>query len=250
MLRPAAPARPAVALSLLAVGALALVGCGGGGGEASSSSADASESAPTGAGSDLTDEQEERVEALEDVLLTPETAPDGVFTDMETQAGGDGEPISTSLSLTGVTPTGACADLIEQINTQQAPGLGGALAQYEVDPAAVTGLAGSQAGAFGMVAVTDDGTDLLAPFGELADTCGTFGDPDGVEAAFTKVPGVPDAVHIALGNSGMDTAVFTMTVGGVTDGDELVYLGMVGLDEEIAAETLRAQVEAFEARER
>lgn len=249
MLRPAAPARPAVALSLLAVGALALVGCGGGGGEASSSSADASESAPTGAGSDLTDEQEERVEALEDVLLTPETAPGGVFTGMETQAGG-GEPISTSLSLTGVTPTGACADLIEQINTQQAPGLGGALAQYEVDPAAVTGLAGSQAGAFGMVAVTDDGTDLLAPFGELADTCGTFGDPDGVEAAFTKVPGVPDAVHIALGSSGMDTAVFTMTVGGVTDGDELVYLGMVGLDEEIAAETLRAQVEAFEKRER
>ena len=300
MLRPAAPARPAVALSLLAVGALALVGCGGGGGEASSSSpssdassaspatvsatasptqdastsssaapstavstasssaassvaasasADASESASMGAGSDLTDEQEERVEALEDVLLTPETAPGGVFTGMETQAGG-GEPISTSLSLTGVTPTGACADLIEQINTQQAPGLGGALAQYEVDPAAVTGLAGSQAGAFGMVAVTDDGTDLLAPFGKLADTCGTFGDPDGVQAAFTKVPGVPDAVHIALGNSGMDTALFTMTVGGVTDGDELVYLGMVGLDEEIAAETLRAQVEAFEARER
>ena len=294
MLRTAAP------LSLLAVGALALVGCGGRGGEASSSSpssdassaspatvsatasptqdaatsssaapstavstasssaassvaasasADASESASMGAGSDLTDEQEERVEALEDVLLTPETAPGGVFTGMETQAGG-GEPISTSLSLTGVTPTGACADLIEQINTQQAPGLGGALAQYEVDPAAVTGLAGSQAGAFGMVAVTDDGTDLLAPFGELADTCGTFGDPDGVEAAFTKVPGVPDAVHIALGNSGMDTALFTMTVGGVTDGDELVYLGMVGLDEEIAAETLRAQVEAFEARER
>ena len=294
MLRTAAP------LSLLAVGALALVGCGGRGGEASSSSpssdassaspatvsatasptqdaatsssaapstavstasssaassvaasasADASESASMGAGSDLTDEQEERVEALEDVLLTPETAPGGVFTGMETQAGG-GEPISTSLSLTGVTPTGACADLIEQINTQQAPGLGGALAQYEVDPAAVTGLAGSQAGAFGMVAVTDDGTDLLAPFGKLADTCGTFGDPDGVEAAFTKVPGVPDAVHIALGNSGMDTALFTMTVGGVTDGDELVYLGMVGLDEEIAAETLRAQVEAFEARER
>ena len=295
MLRTAAP------LSLLAVGALALVGCGGRGGEASSSSpssdassaspatvsatasptqdastsssaapstavstasssaassvaasasADASESASMGAGSDLTDEQEERVEALEDVLLTPQTAPDGVFTDMETQAGGGGEPISTSLSLTGVTPTGACADLIEQINTQQAPGLGGALAQYEVDPAAVTGLAGSQAGAFGMVAVTDDGTDLLAPFGKLADTCGTFGDPDGVQAAFTKVPGVPDAVHIALGNSGMDTALFTMTVGGVTDGDELVYLGMVGLDEEIAAETLRAQVEAFEARER
>ena len=294
MLRTAAP------LSLLAVGALALVGCGGRGGEASSSSpssdassaspatvsatasptqdastsssaapstavstasssaassvaasasADASESASMGAGSDLTDEQEERVEALEDVLLTPETAPGGVFTGMETQAGG-GEPISTSLSLTGVTPTGACADLIEQINTQQAPGLGGALAQYEVDPAAVTGLAGSQAGAFGMVAVTDDGTDLLAPFGKLADTCGTFGDPDGVQAAFTKVPGVPDAVHIALGNSGMDTALFTMTVGGVTDGDELVYLGMVGLDEEIAAETLRAQVEAFEARER
>ena len=294
MLRTAAP------LSLLAVGALALVGCGGGGGEASSSSpssdassaspatvsatasptqdastsssaapstavstasssaassvaasasADASESASMGAGSDLTDEQEERVEALEDVLLTPETAPGGVFTGMETQAGG-GEPISTSLSLTGVTPTGACADLIEQINTQQAPGLGGALAQYEVDPAAVTGLAGSQAGAFGMVAVTEDGTDLLEPFGELADTCGTFGDPDGVEAAFTKVPGVPDAAHIALGNSGMDTALFTMTVGGVTDGDELVYLGMVGLDEEIAAETLRAQVEAFEKRER
>lgn len=48
----------------------------------------------------------------------------------------------------------------------------------------------------------------------------------------------------------MDTALFTMTVGGVTDGDELVYLGMVGLDEEIAAETLRAQVEAFEKRER
>ena len=294
MLRTAAP------LSLLAVGALALVGCGGRGGEASSSSpssdassaspatvsatasptqdastsssaapstavstasssaassvaasasADASESASMGAGSDLTDEQEERVEALEDVLLTPETAPGGVFTGMETQAGG-GEPISTSLSLTGVTPTGACADLIEQINTQQAPGLGGALAQYEVDPAAVTGLAGSQAGAFGMVAVTDDGTDLLAPFGKLADTCGTFGDPDGVEAAFTTVPGVPDAVHISLGNSGMDTALFTMTVGGVTDGDELVYLGMVGLDEEIAAETLRAQVEAFEKRER
>ena len=294
MLRTAAP------LSLLAVGALALVGCGGRGGEASSSSpssdassaspatvsatasptqdastsssaapstavstasssaassvaasasADASESASMGAGSDLTDEQEERVEALEDVLLTPETAPGGVFTGMETQAGG-GEPISTSLSLTGVTPTGACADLIEQINTQQAPGLGGALAQYEVDPAAVTGLAGSQAGAFGMVAVTEDGTDLLEPFGELADTCGTFGDPDGVEAAFTTVPGVPDAVHISLGNSGMDTAVFTMTVGGVTDGDELVYLGMVGLDEEIAAETLRAQVEAFEKRER
>ena len=297
MLRTAAPARPAATLSLLAVGALALVGCGGGGGEAPSSSpssdassaspapvtatasptqdaatpsyaapstavssasssvaasasADAAESGPTGAGSDLTDEQEERVEALEDVLLTPQTAPDGVFTDMETQAGGGGEPISTSLSLTGVTPTGACADLIEQINTQQAPGLGGALAQYEVDPDAVTGLAGSQAGAFGMVAVTDDGTDLLAPFGKLADTCGTFGDPDGVEAAFTKVPGVPDAVHIALGNSGMDTALFTMTVGGVTDGDELVYLGMVGLDEEIAAETLRAQVEAFEKRER
>lgn len=245
MLRTAAP------LSLLAVGALALVGCAGGGGEASSSaSADASESGPTGAGSDLTDEQEERVEALEDVLLTPQTAPDGVFTDMETQAGGGGEPISTSLSLTGVTPTGACADLIEQINTQQAPGLGGALAQYEVDPAAVTGLAGSQAGAFGMVAVTEDGTDLLEPFGELADTCGTFGDPNGVEAAFTTVPGVPDAVHISLGNSGMDTPVFTMTVGGVTDGDELVYLGMVGLDEEIAAETLRAQVEAFEKRER
>lgn len=297
MLRTAAPARPAATLSLLAVGALALVGCGGGGGEAPSSSpssdassaspapvtatasptqdaatpssaapstavstasssvaasasADAAESGPTGAGSDLTDEQEERVEALEDVLLTPQTAPDGVFTDMETQAGGGGEPISTSLSLTGVTPTGACADLIEQINTQQAPGLGGALAQYEVDPAAVTGLAGSQAGAFGMVAVTEGGTDLLAPFGELADTCGTFGDPDGVEAAFTKVPGVPDAAHIALGNSGMDTALFTMTVGGVTDGDELVYLGMVGLDEEIAAETLRAQVEAFEKRER
>ncbi|MBN6750484.1 hypothetical protein JRG50_08830 [Micrococcus luteus] len=203
-----------------------------------------------GAGSDLTDEQEERVEALEDVLLTPQTAPDDVFTDMETQVGGGGEPISTSLSLTGVTPTGACADLIEQINTQQAPGLGGALAQYEVDPAAVTGLAGSQAGAFGMVAVTEDGTDLLEPFGELADTCGTFGDPYGVEAAFTTVPGVPDAVHISLGNSGMDTPVFTMTVGGVTDGDELVYLGMVGLDEEIAAETLRAQVEAFEKRER
>ena len=297
MLRIAAPARPAAALSLLAGGALALVGCGGGGGEASSSSpssdpssaspatvtvtasptqdaatsssaapstasssasssvaasasADASESALTGAGSDLTDEQEERVAALEDVLLTPQTAPDGVFTDMETQVGGGGEPISTSLSLTGVTPTGACADLIEQINTQQAPGLGGALAQYEVDPAAVTGLAGSQAGAFGMVAVTEDGTDLLEPFGELADTCGTFGDPDGVEAAFTTVPGVPDAVHISLGNSGMDTALFTMTVGGVTDGDELVYLGMVGLDEEIAAETLRAQVEAFEKRER
>ncbi|MFB1428736.1 hypothetical protein ACEUE7_10675 [Micrococcus endophyticus] len=297
MLRTAAPARPAATLSLLAVGALALVGCGGGGGEAPSSSpssdassaspapvtatasptqdaatpssaapstavstasssvaasasADAAESGPTGAGSDLTDEQEERVEALEDVLLTPQTAPDGVFTDMETQAGGGGEPISTSLSLTGVTPTGACADLIEQINTQQAPGLGGALAQYEVDPDAVTGLAGSQAGAFGMVAVTEGGTDLLAPFGELADTCGTFGDPDGVEAAFTKVPGVPDAAHIALGNSGMDTALFTMTVGGVTDGDELVYLGMVGLDEEIAAETLRAQVEAFEKRER
>lgn len=297
MLRTAAPARPAATLSLLAVGALALVGCGGGGGEAPSSSpssdassaspapvtatasptqdaatpssaapstavstasssvaasasADAAESGPTGAGSDLTDEQEERVEALEDVLLTPQTAPDGVFTDMETQAGGGGEPISTSLSLTGVTPTGACADLIEQINTQQAPGLGGALAQYEVDPDAVTGLAGSQAGAFGMVAVTEGGTDLLAPFGELADTCGTFGDSDGVEAAFTKVPGVPDAAHIALGNSGMDTALFTMTVGGVTDGDELVYLGMVGLDEEIAAETLRAQVEAFEKRER
>lgn len=298
MLRTAAPARPAT-LSLLAVGALALVGCGGGGGEASSSSpssdassaspatvsasptqdaatsssaapsaavstasssasssvaasasAAASESASAGAGSDLTAEQEARVEALQDVLLTPETAPDGAFTDMETQVAGGGEPISTSLSLTGVTPTGACADLIEQINTQQAPGLGGALAQYEVDPAAVTGLAGSQAGAFGMVAVTDDGTDLLAPFGKLADTCGTFGDPDGVEAAFTTVPGVPDAVHIALGNSDMDTALFTMTVGGVTDGDELVYLGMVGLDEEIAAETLRAQVEAFGARER
>ncbi len=280
-----ARARLVAAPALLSAAALALVGCGGGddaepsaaqtvtvtaspeedassssaapstavstasSSVAASASADASESGPTGAGSDLTDEQEERVEALEDVLLTPQTAPDGVFTDMETQAGG-GEPISTSLSLTGVTPTGACADLIEQINTQQAPGLGGALAQYEVDPAAVTGLAGSQAGAFGMVAVIEDGTDLLAPFGELADTCGTFGDPDGVEAAFTKVPGVPDAAHIALGNSGMDTALFTMTVGGVTDGDELVYLGMVGLDEEIAAETLRAQVEAFEKRER
>ena len=283
MVRSAAPARPVAALSLLAVGALALVGCGGGGGEASSSSpsaeassaspatvtvtasptqdaatssssapstavstasssgaastsVDASESASMGAGSDLTDEQE--------------TAPDGVITEMETQVGGGGEPISTSLSLTGVTPTGACADLIEQINTQEAPGLGGALAQYEVDPAAVTGLAGSQAGAFGMVAVTEDGTDLLEPFGKLADTCGTFGDPNGVEAAFTKVPGVPDAVHISLGNSSMDTPLFTMTVGGVTDGDELVYLGMVGLDEEIAAETLRAQVEAFEKRER
>lgn len=277
-----ARARVVAAPALLSAAALALVGCGGGddaepsaaqtvtvtaspeedassspttseaasSSVAASASAVASESGPTGAGSDLTDEQEERVEALEDVLLTPQTAPDGVFTDMETQAGGGGEPISTSLSLTGVTPTGACADLIEQINTQQAPGLGGALAQYEVDPDAVTGLAGSQAGAFGMVAVTEGGTDLLAPFGELADTCGTFGDPDGVEAAFTKVPGVPDAAHIALGNSGMDTALFTMTVGGVTDGDELVYLGMVGLDEEIAAETLSAQVEAFEKRER
>lgn len=38
MLRTAAPARPVATLSLLAVGALALVGCGGGGGEASSSS--------------------------------------------------------------------------------------------------------------------------------------------------------------------------------------------------------------------
>ena len=98
--------------------------------------------------------------------------------------------------------------------------------------------------------VAEDMSAVDLPFGELADTCGTFGDPDGVEAAFTTVPGVPDAAHIALGNSGMDTALFTMTVGGVTDGDELVYLGMVGLDEEIAAETLRAQVEAFEARER
>lgn len=212
-----------------------------------SSPADASASATSTA--DLTAEQRERLDVLDSVLLTPADAPE-VLTDVESQQGG-GEEISTSLTLTGVTPTGECRELIERINTQSADGVGGTVASYTVAEEARSGFLANQAGAFAMAALTREDADIVAPFGELADTCGTVGDPEGgPQAVFTAVPGLPDAaqVEMSLGEGG--ESMFTMVVGGASDGTEHVYMGLVGVDPELAVDVLRDQVEAFEGRSR
>lgn len=274
-------ARPAVAA---AAGALLLTGCGlTGAGEAgeesspatvtvtaspsaASSSAPTTSAAPTATGSASsapasTDapsasgaaesgvEDPELMARLEAVLLRPEDAPGGVFTDVELERAAL-ETLETSLSLTGVSPTGACADLIERIDSQEVPGAGAVLATYTVDPSVQAGMVTDPAQAFTMVAVSQGDADLTSALGDLAETCGTVGGGSGPRAEFTPVPGVEDAARVAMRLSEGGDVMVDMVVGGASDGADHVYMGMVNVDPETAFAVLRAQVEAFEARER
>lgn len=215
---------------------------------ASTSSTSSSAASATGT-EDLTAEQRERLDVLDAVLLTPEDAPE-VLTDSQTQQGG-GEEITTSLTLTGVTPTGECRELIERINTQSAQGVGGTVASYTVAEEARSGVLADQGGAFAMAALTRDDADIVAPFGELPDTCGTVGDPQGgPQAVFTPVPGVADAAQVEMSLGEDSPSMFTMVVGGASDGTEHVYMGLVGVDPDLAVEVLQDQVAAFEGRSR
>lgn len=275
-----ARARVVAAPALLSAAALALVGCGGGDdaepsaaqtvtvtaspeedasssptpSEAASSSAaasatpSASASGSTAAGSDA-DVDEARLDRLEATLLSPETAPGGVFTDMDVQRA-PLETLETSLTLTGVTPTGACADLIERIDTRSVAGAGAVLADYTVDPAVRTGFATEEPQAFTMVAASPGAEDLSGDLGRLAETCGAFGGDGEPHVEFTDVPGVEDAARVVMALQEGGDPMVDMVVGGESDGTEHVYMGMVNVEPETAAAALRAQVEAFQARER
>lgn len=218
----------------------------------SASSASASTDAPSAAASGAAEsgvEDPELMARLEAVLLRPEDAPGGVFTDVELERAAL-ETLETSLSLTGVSPTGACADLIERIDSQEVPGAGAVLATYTVDPSVQAGMVTDPAQAFTMAAVSQGDADLTSALGDLAETCGTVGGGSGPRAEFTPVPGVEDAARVAMRLSEGGDVMVDMVVGGASDGADHVYMGMVNVDPETAFAVLRAQVEAFEARER
>ncbi|MDO5635302.1 MAG: hypothetical protein Q4G34_10605, partial [Micrococcus sp.] len=195
------------------------------------------------------DVDEEALDRLEVVLLTPQTAPDGVFTDVEVQRL-PLETLETSLTLTGVNPTGECADLIERINTQVVPGAGAVLAEYTVDAQHATGFRTNPPEVFTMLAASQDDEDISEIVGHLPEVCGSFGGDQTGWVEMTPIPGVEGAARVAMSMVEGGDVMIDMVLGGESDGTEHVYMGMINVDPDAAAEVMLAQVEAFRDRER
>lgn len=204
----------------------------------SSSAADLAASSPAAGGASVEN-------PLEPLLLLATAAPQEVFSSRTVQSGAD-QPLTMSLTLTGVTPTGRCRELVDEINATHEPMDVASLATYQVNPASPA-VVDQETGAFTMIGTSTAPADLMAPYGELVSACGTLEGEQGQKAEFTAVPGVPDAATVTMTMPGQSRKL-VMTVGGASEGRDHVYMLMLGLDADVSQQVLADQVAAFQER--
>lgn len=154
-------------------------------------------------------------------------------------------PFAQPLPLDGVQPTGECGDLVRRIDEATVPHTVLLHTGYDVDPGS-TDVLGPEASVGSFLVYTPSVEDLTGPYGALPDTCGTLTGEDGTEVEFSAVDGVPGAVVVRSSGPRGDSVV---TLGGASSAHRHLSVTYVQVDPEVAAEMLRAQIEAFRAAE-
>lgn len=200
-------------------------------------------SSSSATGGSAGEEQYARLQEMAPSILLAEDLPGDVLVGQHRRAAVD-EEFEMNMSVRGVETTGECGRLIEQIDTFSRSGSAAGFSQYEVDPDA-TGAIGA-AEAFASAVITPGDEDVMGLFGRLPEVCGELSGPNAT-AVFEPIDGLPGASRLVM-ESGSERLEVLM--GGVSDGNEHLYTGYVNIETELAEQMLRAQVAAFEARQR
>lgn len=207
--------------------------------DAGSSSSD---SGTSGLGA-VGEEQRARLKEIAPSILRAAELPGDVLVGEQRRAVVD-EEFEMNMSVTGVELTGACRQLIEEIDTFSRSGSAVGFSQYEVDPSAPGTIGAAEA--FASAVITPEDEDIMGMFGQLPEVCGEMSGPTAT-AVFEPIDGVPSASRLVM-EAGPERLELLM--GGVSDGNEHLYTGFVNIETELAEEMLREQVAAFESRQR
>lgn len=134
------------------------------------------------------------------------------------------EPVTMYLTLSEFSPTGQCAQLLDELNSYTGPAVAGVAAKFVRDVAADDDGAGAEQGTEPteaavetMIFETADPEEPMSIYREIPNACETLtsDEVEGAEATFTKVPGL-DVVHLDIsdGEDGESLAVGGSSVNG------------------------------------
>lgn len=156
-------------------------------------------------------------------------------------------PFTMYLNLNGFTPEGECAQLLEQVNSFEAPQSSAVAASYETDLEPADGGDTPPTVQF-MAVATQRPVDAMSVYSRVPQACGTLeGDEaPGATATFepVEVDGAEvDAVQLRI--EGPDGDAQTLVVGGISEGRNHLYAVMSLVEPEDAQEILAAQAERF-----
>ncbi|MFC0249320.1 hypothetical protein ACFFIO_12520 [Citricoccus parietis] len=157
-----------------------------------------------------------------------------------------GAPFTMNLNLTGFTPEGDCAVLLDGINAFETQAVQGATAVYEADLEAVNTTGSAAPSVQLLVAQTAEPMEIMGIYSELPTACGTLESDEqaGATATFEQLDGL-DATYLTIsdGQGGQSTLV----AGGRSLGDHHVYGVLSGVSRGDADAILQAQVDHVEA---
>lgn len=157
-----------------------------------------------------------------------------------------GAPFTMNLNLTGFTPEGDCAVLLEGVNAFETQAVQGATAVYETDLGTVNTTGSTPPSIQLLVAQTAEPMEIMDVYSELPAGCGTLESDEqaGATAAFDQLGGL-DAIYLTIsdGQGGESTLV----AGGRSLGDHHVYGVLSGVSRGDAEAILQAQVDHVEA---
>lgn len=157
-----------------------------------------------------------------------------------------GAPFTMNLNLTGFTPEGGCAVLLDGINAFETQAVQGATAVYEADLEAVDSAGSAAPSVQLLVAQTAEPMEIMDIYSELPAGCGTLESDEqaGATATFEQLGGL-DATYLTIsdGQGGESTLV----AGGRSLGDHHVYGVLSGVSRGNAEAILQAQVDHVEA---
>lgn len=126
------------------------------------------------------------------------------------------DPVTMYLTLSEFSPTGTCAELLDELNSFTAPSVGGIVAKFvRHEPGEATATDGTEPVGAAVETMIFETVDLIEPmsiYREIPGACETLtsAEVEGAEATFTKIPGL-DALHLEVSDG---EEVETMAVGG------------------------------------
>lgn len=157
-----------------------------------------------------------------------------------------GAPFTMNLNLTGFTPEGECAVLLDGINAFETQAVQGATSVYETDLGTVNTTGSAAPSVQLLVAQTAEPMEIMGIYSELPTACGTLESDEqaGATATFEQLGGL-DATYLTIsdGQGGESTLV----AGGRSLGDHHVYGVLSGASRGDAEAILQAQVDHVES---
>ncbi|MGW9550124.1 hypothetical protein ACWG8W_03625 [Citricoccus zhacaiensis] len=157
-----------------------------------------------------------------------------------------GAPFTMNLNLTGFTPEGECAVLLDGINAFETQAVQGVTAVYEADLEAVNTTGSAAPSVQLLVAQTAGPMEIMGIYSELPAGCGTLESDEqaGATATFEQLGGL-DATYLTISDGqGGESA---LVAGGRSLGDHHVYGVLSGVSRGDAEAILQAQADHVEA---